>query len=615
MLLGDPVALYGQLQAFDAMRRFNTSAPEHWGSDALIEFFGGLVLSLPRADVIDRIGKTGPPDLIARIDAALQMFGQLELWAHLAKIAREGAEGRQQRIQLDLQLENLLDRMHGYIPHLRSILLAILQPLRRESLAHLGFDLADCIKATEAAIELGLAHIDAAEKQERQADEQDDAELMIRFLNEIRARATQLDPDLPTRLSAAAELQLDETTKLIDAMSVPIGQDLTLTSLSDDSPLRRKPIIAVDGSYIWTRPIDFYHMGLDWANDVCRDNQRLVDRLNKQRQDRSEDITEEALVSVPGRENVYKRIKYDLPGKPDIDVFVVLPDAMLVVEVKGGRFTESARRGSPGRVKKKSEEIIDKALDQNIRAWNYLNARTDGITHWSGKKLLIDPASHIVGLVVTLDHIDPFYGDVSDDILSRRGAFKNAILSLSDLLMVADILGNPAECFAYLSRRAEIATDHEFRVATEADVLGTWCTERIPRNVRAQAEREVRGLPTGNEALNEYYSSYTTSTLLPEHEVGPKPSSGMLTQVTAYLDSLYAHRSPTWAKLALEVGAVHPRRWVEVGRWIDRAANADPHASRKSRKRAARVQAGDGLAVNDRLRIRLHEGDVEVLLV
>jgi hypothetical protein len=46
MLLGDPIALYGQLHWFDALRRSNTTAAEHYGSDALNEFFGGLVLSL-----------------------------------------------------------------------------------------------------------------------------------------------------------------------------------------------------------------------------------------------------------------------------------------------------------------------------------------------------------------------------------------------------------------------------------------------------------------------------------------------------------------------------------------------------------------------------------------
>jgi hypothetical protein len=79
MLLGDPITLYGQLHWFDALRRMNTSAPEHFGSDALLEFFGGLVVSLPQSDVLERIGRSGPIDLVLRLDAALQAFGSLEL--------------------------------------------------------------------------------------------------------------------------------------------------------------------------------------------------------------------------------------------------------------------------------------------------------------------------------------------------------------------------------------------------------------------------------------------------------------------------------------------------------------------------------------------------------
>src|SRR5215203_2124207 len=107
MLPGDPVALYGQLHWLDALRRVRTSAAEHFGSDALIEFFGGLVLSLPRTDAIDRIGKSAPiDDLVMRIDTALRMFGQLENMVHFAKIIQEGGEDHLQRKQHMLQLEH-----------------------------------------------------------------------------------------------------------------------------------------------------------------------------------------------------------------------------------------------------------------------------------------------------------------------------------------------------------------------------------------------------------------------------------------------------------------------------------------------------------------------------
>lgn len=68
--------------------------------------------------------------------------------------------------------------------------------------------------------------------------------------------------------------------------------------------------------------------------------------------------------------------------------------------------------------------------------------------------------------------------------------------------------------------------------------------------------------------------------------------------------------------VAAGVGEVHPRRWIEVGRWIERAVRDVPHASRKARKRATRARTGDGLVVNARLRVRVHDVDqVEVLLL
>jgi hypothetical protein len=112
-----------------------------------------------------RIGNPGPIDLVMRIESGLRMFGQLENMAHVAKILQEGGEDRLQRRQHMLQFEYLFDRMNGYFPQLRSIILAILEPLRDESVAALGFALADCVKAAEAAIEIHGKRLDALNEQ------------------------------------------------------------------------------------------------------------------------------------------------------------------------------------------------------------------------------------------------------------------------------------------------------------------------------------------------------------------------------------------------------------------------------------------------------------------
>ncbi len=95
--------------------------------------------------------------------------------------------------------------------------------------------------------------------------------------------------------------------------------------------------------------------------------------FDRRRQTTCEQLAYQALGGVFNERDVHPAATYSADGqRPDIDILVAMPGATIVVEAKAGRFTDAARRGAPDRVKKKSREFIDKALDQSARTITHL---------------------------------------------------------------------------------------------------------------------------------------------------------------------------------------------------------------------------------------------------
>ncbi|MGW8775909.1 hypothetical protein [Streptomyces sp. NPDC055794] len=605
-LAADPAMLYSSLHVLDAIRR--SSQPGHvvFGSDAMVEFYGGLVTAMSADQVLQRLGTDFHPQALFDLDRLLREFARAESLAHQAKVLREGAADKQKSVLHMLQLEQRFDRMQGYPPQLRRIFEEITTPLADVSRAVLGFALHQALEAAD------VYHARQATRLGEVMTEFENASALLAPLpgREQRVQvaatftagvatfgASPVEDDLPGVLTTELNAPHEETARLVAALTTPLGSQPALKSLSDTNALRRRPVIGLDTTRsLWARPGDFIHEALDWAADACRDHPELLKSFDKQRQDGCEELVRRALTAVFGQTYVHHGATYPAPGNPDIDVLVAMPGAVMVVEAKGGRFTDPARRAAPDRVNKKTREFVDKALNQNARTIAYLDSGKGNLRSRHKKRLLLpDRLPPAVSVIVTLDRVDPFATHLPDG--GKRSAEPKDgtwLVTLADLMMVADLLRHPAEFYAYARTRATITKAGGPRVFVEADALAAWLDHRV--QPVDPAPDEIVFLRTGSEAVNDYY----TQVMTPSSPSPVRPGSGVLAEVLDALDIVHRERPQDWNQLAIAALAVQPEDWRPVRKTL-RTAQPVPTGTRRARKRARR--AADGIRLSPHLTV------------
>ncbi|MFC3384407.1 hypothetical protein [Couchioplanes azureus] len=594
----DPLTLYAQLHVLAAMHRASLPGPVAFGIDALVEFYGGLVTAMPTDDVVDRLGVEVHPSTLFELERLLRAYGNAENLAHQARVVREGGLDSLTRARHLLEFERRFDRMMGYPAQLRPIFSAIVDPLDEKTIKVLGYALSDALSAADAYSEVvaertaeiverfNSASELATIPQDHQARVQ---ALAMRMGGMASSCAAQIEDDLPALLAERARIPQERLTAVLEALATPLGSQPEFSALMDTNRLRRYPIVRLpDGRYLWPRPVDFIQEALDWAGEVCQADPNLRKFFDKRRQDACEELTHQALSDVFGTSDVHKGYTYPAEGRPDIDVLVATPGATIVAEVKGGRFTEPARRAAPDRIRKKTGEFVDKALSQNARTIAHLESGAAGLQDPKRRPVTIPNAPNAVSIIVTLDRVDPFATHLPDG--GKRSGAPAAgtwLVTLADLLMVTDILRHPAEFYAYAHTRAAINQAGGPLIFVETDAVGAWCEGRIEP---VHVERgQINLLGTTSEIMNDYY------THMPDDGDQPvRPSTGVPREVLAALDEVLRDRPEHWRNLSVSVLAARPENWQSLRKALRQQAvgGAAIATTRRARKRARRACGG-----------------------
>ncbi|MGW5265705.1 hypothetical protein ACWEQG_32425 [Microbispora sp. NPDC004025] len=626
--LADPLMLYSRLNIFDAMRRATIPGAAGFGSDALLEFYGGLVTAMPVEQVLDRLGAGWDPRTLYKLDRLLREYGTAESLVYQGQVLREGAANSIDSVLHLLQFEHRFDRMLGYPAQLRPIFEAITEPLSELARTVLGFALSDALIAADAYQAILVERMDEVMKAfaRQQISPPTDEEAFTKYALGLAAGvatfgAAPVEDDLPALLTERTSIPHDQLVALVTALATPLGSQPELRTLNDANTLRRRPIIALpEGRYLWARPGDFIHAALDWAADACQDHPDLLKRFDKRRQDACEELTYQTLAAIFGPEQVHASVTYPAEGqRPDIDVLVATPGATLIVEAKGGRFTDPARRAAPDRVKKKTFEFVDKPLAQNARTIAYLMSGANDLRDKRKRRLTIPNASHRVSMIVTLDRVDPFATHLPDG--GKRAAAPEDgtwLVTLADLLIVADILRHPAEFYAYAKTRAAINKAGGPTIFVEADALGAWCEHRIRPTIPPPGELTLVG--TTSEVMNEYY---THIAIEQQDDLASRPTSHVPLEVLYALDEVLIKRPDHWHDLTTAALAIAPTGWqpVEKALIAATAIRKTVTATRRTRKRARRLLGGIKLSANLTVYIEdneshaLHGTDPGVLVV
>lgn len=611
----DPLHLYGALHMWDVRARSVLSGAELHGSDALLEFFAGVVTSQPEAEIVARLRSQFDPQIVLDAENQLRKIGELQASIDFGEAFRSPAKSPVDNVINLLTLERHFDRMAGFDRHLRRIACRVFDIVDSPASEILGFKLSDAIRfadlhsqtlqsmweataerIAESHTPLGTGADDAARMQWMLTD-------TLMFVLEAAAPVV-----VPTHNEAMAEslgLTVASFEGLVSALATRVGSQ-QVEDLHSDNWVRNHPILQLSsGDWMWCRPVDFVHCLFDWAFDTCQPYPRLLQIFDKARQSVAERLPGEVLAEVFGQDRLYLNVTYpDAKSDAEADIVVCLPGVNLIVECKGGRITAAARRGAPKRVEKHAGEMITKAADQNLRAAEAIRAGLP-LKDSRGRVLPVRRDDLNLTVICTFDRIDPFntyLGRPKNGNLQDR----SWTVTPADLLLIADVLPGPSEFFAYVRRRVEMVRADSHRVIVEADALGAWCEDRFS-SVKPTVPGGFSLIDKTSDTVNDYFAFEAAA---PEYTAGehiPRPHAGVPEAILNALGHLLAANDHDWMERTKQTFGIRPADWRIFNRRLTLAMDPASVTGRTGRKNLA--QAKRGFIVAGSLPIKFTSGE------
>ncbi len=221
--------------------------------------------------------------------------------------------------------------------------------------------------------------------------------------------------------------------------------------------------------------------------------------------------------------NVFLNLTYPDPDNPggetELDGAVLWGPFLILVEIKGTQFSESARHGNPSKLRKDFKKSIGDAFDQTIRANRYISSKSPVVFREKGttRQLVVknEDIRRIYPVSVTLHHFGGMATQLS--MVSRLGLFKEGTypwsLSLSDLDIVTRFSGSPDVFLHYAQRRIELQESQEQILGDELDVFGQYLDDRLhPSNIWGREPekgitKRLFHFGGGSERFDEWYQA------------------------------------------------------------------------------------------------------------
>lgn len=528
---------------------------------AKVEYLVGVALS------VDPTGDANtPPEVTDRVRQLVsEIFDGEQMRMIIASLENADSCNAERELLLQqLRLEYQADRMPGYAVHLEHVDAEVFGPHHDYYVNGLGFNPADVIRVTRRHArwvnQAFTSSLDAlAESLNGDVPNPEAAAAWLSALN----AATLWDP---VDIAACAGVPIEQITAMLAFFSTEFGCQPEFRTPSDSNRARTHPCIKLnDGTYLvpdpWSLSAVIHHRLATETERNGFDPQKYY----KHRQDAHERLVASALEKVFGASNVYSTQHYDLASGDHGEIDSLVCGAWpLVTEAKAITLTDAGRRGLPRRVDTKLKDILGKALDQTNRALTYIldeEGRSFAATE-NGKpiQLLPDDVSGGTAIIVTFERIDPF---ASGGLAVAGNVHRPTwVVSLTDLLMVVDILENPAAFHHYAQTRAGM-NSAEASAAAEADALGAYLFDRLRVIDQSASEEPVRiFIGYSCAEINDFYT---------RQELGleaRKPETCVPDEVANALMNTFGQ--PGWVECVDAVMTADPTAWPKWRRFRSR---------------------------------------------
>lgn len=322
--------------------------------------------------------------------------------------------------------------------------------------------------------------------------------------------------------------------------------------------LKTKPIIEHRGRYLIPSFPLFIWAIEEVIESIIKDQPKLIkkyptikhDFLLNQGLEYFKALLPSATIHKP---NLYYTINNE---RYETDGLIIYDKVLFIIEAKGNRITQKAKSGHQLKTKDHLKDIIRASYEQGIRTLKYIedNKSVEFKTE-QGEKIIIN-RDHFDDIVITSLTLDPI-GNIAMHIRATNEIdyFNSGhfpwIISLYDLVSLADFIENPIMFIHYLKRRKKFLSYSLLSSYEELDLLAYFLNNGLFINdLLDDAKRDnISGILFDNntDIFNDYYM-YKFG---PKTKYTPKPNLYISTELQNFLLQLDKSKLPHRVKMAL----------------------------------------------------------------
>ncbi len=256
-------------------------------------------------------------------------------------------------------------------------------------------------------------------------------------------------------------------------------------------------------------------------NAVRRKAPRCGERWNRGQKRASETLTAQLFARLLpdarsianayywAKDNEYGEVKWT-----ERDLIILYDDQLLVIEIKAGRYTHRPPARNIRDHLESLKLLIETAALQATRFVRQLEVEGAVVIYNSKREPLVEVGSanirRIIRCVVTLDQIDDIASRAEDlkDLGIDIGPHPVWIVSLSELLVIADVFSNPLMFVDYLAERMRAFASPTCHVTDELDHLGLYLAHnRYVQRAEQYAPMESVGWIGYRDVFDRYYAA------------------------------------------------------------------------------------------------------------
>ncbi len=480
---GDPLHITATVQSLNLFTPWGGYfEPTHEGSEAKIELVSGLLATQPLA-------KTLEPPTAKHMQAVFDELDHIVEVILLLNLTEDPGEDPEiARLKFGGAMRWMTVRGSSFAAHGRDLAVALYGPHNEWLLATYGFTIEDVLQVGDAVAGLmnmkmnklgqaGEAKANVVLGQAPRGDPEAVAKGMMAVVGVMEAGIRGAMTVTAAEIAATRKSpSIDRVQAVLDGLSVSVGSLAgdRYSGLFDESPLRTRPFLELNGDYLLTIPgalerdvpALFESELLAGKTAFSQQRAKTLDRL-------AVGYLAELLPGAMAKTNLF----YE---GAELDGLVLFDDVALVVEGKASPLSVQGQLGDVRRLKSDIEAAVEAAWEQGARARAYLLRDGDSVfTDEKGAEILRIPSGSVSTVIIVNPTLHELAGHASQlGHLRSLGLLPEQELPwsvyINDLRVIAETCDNAAIFLHYLVWRNRLPLGSDVEVSDEIDLWASY---------------------------------------------------------------------------------------------------------------------------------------------